>query len=350
MRDECQSDCTSHERNHDRNLLLRNAKIYYSKYALALVALIFSIFLAIIGKLYLINPDKLCQDSSFLSCYLLKLSGECQLSPGWMTFNCPNTCGFCELQDPELRCEISKFPQNIATEHISLNNILMQVPQKFPETRFLSKDPFVLELSSFLNDSEIAEFLKFSSSKLVTSTNVGGMDEMGRDKSLLDASSRTSSTYWCQADCDENPVIQNVFKRIELLLDIPKSYYEHLQILRYQQGQYYRKHHDFIFRNSKFIDRSGPRILTVLFYLNTLEANEGGETYFPHLNVSISPRKGNVVLWPNVQSDDNFQVDIRTLHEAKPLGDNLNSVKWAATVWIHAYEYREPNRWGCTGG
>ena len=39
-------------------------------------------------------------------------------------------------------------------------------------------------------------------------------------------------------------------------------------------------------------------------------------------------------------------IDMRTLHEAKPV---IKGKKLAANSWIHLYNYRIPNLWGCTG-
>lgn len=68
---------------------------------------------------------------------------------------------------------------------------------------------------------------------------------------------------------------------------IPANHYEPFQILQYQEGQFYRRHHDSPDANGE--NPAGHRILTFFFYLNDVE--EGGETMFTDLNVSISPKK-----------------------------------------------------------
>ena len=41
---------------------------------------------------------------------------------------------------------------------------------------------------------------------------------------------------------------------------------------------------------------------TFFLYLSAVE--DGGETRFTRLNISVTPRKGSAVVWPSVMSDD----------------------------------------------
>jgi prolyl 4-hydroxylase len=88
----------------------------------------------------------------------------------------------------------------------------------------------------------------------------------------------------------------------------------------------------------------GPRILTFYLYLSDVE--EGGETAFPSLGIKVKPKKGKAVLWPSTLNDNLEEMDRRTMHEAMPV---IKGVKYGANAWIHLYNYRVPNLWGCTG-
>lgn len=56
---------------------------------------------------------------------------------------------------------------------------------------------------------------------------------------------RTSTTSWCNVpSCLADPTFQKVRARISELVGVPWINSEHLQLLRYQEGQYYRDHHD----------------------------------------------------------------------------------------------------------
>lgn len=73
----------------------------------------------------------------------------------------------------------------------------------------------------------------------------------------------------------------------------------------------------------------------------------GGETKFNKLNdLKVKPRKGRALVWPSVLDDDPNYFDSRMYHEAMPV---IKGKKYAANHWIHQYDFRKPNEWGCTG-
>jgi prolyl 4-hydroxylase len=113
-------------------------------------------------------------------------------------------------------------------------------------------------------------------------------------------------------------------------------------LLNYAKGELYREHNDY-HRNHR-AKQTGVRILTVFVYLNTVEA--GGGTNFPNFhNLTVTPQKGKVVIWPSVLDEDPNSQDSRTNHQALPVEKGL---KYGANVWIHQREYRESFHLGCT--
>ncbi|ETO25077.1 hypothetical protein RFI_12067 [Reticulomyxa filosa] len=191
-----------------------------------------------------------------------------------------------------------------------------------------------------------------------------------------------SSQSWCEKDCDKDDATDKILSQMEEIVRIPRENFEQLQVLQYEVGQYYNTHHDFIdglyvvhgsllffvlfvdftlFSSNddgcqsnmmKQINTNevqwdmicGPRILTFFIYLNDVE--EGGETAFPHLSLSVKPKKGKAILWPNVPSHDYFVRDDDTHHAAQPV---LKGVKYGTNAWIHLYEFRDAWERGCTG-
>jgi prolyl 4-hydroxylase len=87
-------------------------------------------------------------------------------------------------------------------------------------------------------------------------------------------------------------------------------------------------HHDFIPRELELVQ--GPRILTVLLYLNTVE--EGGETDFPTLGVRVRPKVGRCLIFPNVLNENPEQIDPRTIHQALRV---KTGIKYGANAWFH---------------
>jgi prolyl 4-hydroxylase len=102
-----------------------------------------------------------------------------------------------------------------------------------------------------------------------------------------------------------------------------------------------QEHHDWIDYQA---DRAeGARILTVFFYLNTVEA--GGGTRFPRLDLTVQPVKGRVLIWPSTLNEDPDAKDVRTNHEALPVE---KGIKYGANAWIHQRDYKTPSEKNCT--
>lgn len=124
---------------------------------------------------------------------------------------------------------------------------------------------------------------------------------------------------------------------------IPQNNYESFQILKYDEGQFYRTHHDS--SGGKKTTSAGHRILTFFLYLNDEEL-EGGETRFTSLDISVKPKKKRALIWPSVMNEDPDQSDNRMYHEAMTV---IKGTKYAANHWIHMYDFRNANKWGCNG-
>jgi hypothetical protein len=61
------------------------------------------------------------------------------------------------------------------------------------------------------------------------------------------------------------------------------------------------------------------------------------------------------VLWPNVDLKNFEHQNAKTMHAALaikedcPIEDSENCVKWAANVWIHAFDFKGAHGKGLTG-
>lgn len=112
---------------------------------------------------------------------------------------------------------------------------------------------------------------------------------------------------------------------------------EPLQLLRYQNGQEYRPHRDYL--PSSMITPleqggAGQRESTVIVYLN--DVKNGGETEFIELDKKIVPKTGRVIAFKNLHADGS--PDTRTLHAGLPV---KYGTKWIATLWIHQGRFRK---------
>lgn len=111
---------------------------------------------------------------------------------------------------------------------------------------------------------------------------------------------------------------------------------EALILLRYQPGQEYRPHRDYLSAASLARDRpeAGQRMATLCCYLADVEA--GGGTAFPEAGLVIEARAGRAVAFGNL--DQAGRPDPRSLHAGLPVE---RGEKWLATLWLRQRRYRD---------
>ncbi len=101
-------------------------------------------------------------------------------------------------------------------------------------------------------------------------------------------------------------------------------------VLHYTAGQQYRPHFDFLDPRLPFyaeeVAARGQRVLTFLMYLN--DSYDGGETEFPALDWRLKGRKGDALVFWNVERDG--AIDAKTLHAGLPLraGEKFLFSQW----------------------
>jgi len=130
---------------------------------------------------------------------------------------------------------------------------------------------------------------------------------------------------------DMDLVTEAVSSRVCALAGLPATHAEALQILHYRVGEYFGPHVDFwnpaFEGHADTLRNVGQRVVTVLVYLN--DDFEGGETEFVLLGLSHRGRKGDALMFRNV--DAQGQPAPRTLHAGRP---PTAGEKWLLSVWI----------------
>lgn len=182
------------------------------------------------------------------------------------------------------------------------------------------EEPLVVVLGNVLSDEECNELINLSTDKMKRS-KIGTT----REENEL----RTSSSMFIEES--ENELVARVETRISTIMNIPIAHGEGLQILRYTPGQQYKAHHDFFSSTNKVVNNN--RISTLVMYLNDVE--EGGETFFPQLNFSVSPKKGMAVYFEYFYNDQTLNE--LTLHGGAPV---ITGEKWVATQWMRKQKVR----------
>lgn len=190
-------------------------------------------------------------------------------------------------------------------------------PSVLGRTERLAEAPMVARYTGFLSESECKHIALTAADLLSPSTVVDPAS--GRQ---IQNPIRTSYEAVI-GPTREDLVIRAINLRIAALSGTSVEQGESLTILRYTPGQQYRLHLDTI-QGAK-----NQRILTVLLYLN--QGFEGGETVFPNLNLSITPKVGDAILFANV--DSTGMPEQSSCHAGLPV---KRGHKWLATRWIRA--------------
>jgi len=272
------------------------------------------------------RAERACSDLESNCKYWASL-GECDNNPGFMHARCSMSCGTCDRMG---------FDCNIIGEDALIDGGITSIMQRMLAMdhlgpKVLSSDPWVLLLETFVNADEVAEIIRVGGHNFTRSLAGYGDGQV---------QSRTSSTSWCNVpQCENDDVMLRLKEQITDALSCPMKNTEHLQMLRYEPGQFYKTHHD---QNSPYDSAAGPRIFTFFLYLS--EVAEGGETYFPQLGLTVTPKPGSAIVWASVKDDDIYRDDPRTEHEAKSVVDGT---KYAANFWTHLRDFQSPHAAGC---
>ena len=184
--------------------------------------------------------------------------------------------------------------------------------------------PVIAVFDNVLSDEECDELIRLARNSIAPSTVV----ENRTGKSRMSRVRTSSGTFLRH---DTSSVTERINRRIAELMQMPMENGEDLQILHYGAGQEYRPHHDYFDPSDagtpRLLARGGQRVSTLVMYLN--DVARGGETAFPDLGLSVSPRKGSAVYFE--YCNDLGQLDQKTLHGGAPV---LEGEKWAATKWM----------------
>lgn len=294
-------------------------------------------------------------------CTLWAAQGECDKNERFMKSTCAPACMSCEyLGDTSDDCpglpqssgplwkkpgDLNTFFENIvggSDEYYNQfkSSVLSRPLQKSDGSiapGIENDGPWLVLLENFVTDEE--------ADRLVQIANEQGLQRSMKavhvgEQSVIEG--RTSSNTWCQDTCMTDPMVAKVLQRIANTTKSTINHSEHLQLLRYEEGQFYAGHSDFIPYQLDL--PCGARVMTIFLYLNDVE--EGGGTRFPELDITQNPKKGSALLWPNVKNEDPLENDNRTFHEALPV---IKGVKYGANSWIHSEDFQTPWKMKCLG-
>jgi prolyl 4-hydroxylase len=111
-----------------------------------------------------------------------------------------------------------------------------------------SLPPWVVTFDNFLTDEECEGMIQLGFKyEYKRSEDVGAIKFDGTHDGVK-SERRTSENAWCSehGGCRNEDLPKRIHERIANVLDIPAANSEDFQLLKYEKGQFYRTHHDFI--------------------------------------------------------------------------------------------------------
>jgi len=142
---------------------------------------------------------------------------------------------------------------------------------------------------------------------------------------------RGRTSYTADLPFTNDPILAQVRIKASELLKLPVTHFEFFQCVSYENGQEYQNHFDTFDPNTEAgqacLKDGGQRKHTILVYLN--DEFEGGQTYFPKLDMLFDPKKGDAVLFDNI--DGNTNVVDASWHAGLPVAKGR---KFALNIWV----------------
>lgn len=210
----------------------------------------------------------------------------------YMRDNCAPACQTCHLLDSQLRCPkeeseciikpggLNALFEKIVDdptgsgEYQKYNPIVYSRPMLkadgTPAPGVEKDGPWIVVLQNFITDKEADALIAAGHKKgYERSSDVGVENPDGTHEEEV-SDGRTSTNSWCDEElCENDEIIGPVVQRIAAVTNTKVENHEHLQLLRYEPGQHYEQHHDYIEYQQEL--PCGVRMLTLFLYLNDVE-------------------------------------------------------------------------------
>jgi prolyl 4-hydroxylase len=188
---------------------------------------------------------------------------------------------------------------------------------------FLPKYSRPRVIKSFLSEAECDSIMEMSLNRLTPSGLAGSNEFDNRIR-------QSDTTFLRKSD------LSDVYERTCKITNSSVDTAEDLQVVRYKPNGFYKPHYDACcFGSCSADNENGKRLLTnsqrtktLLVYLN--DDFEGGDTIFPNLNEKYKLKKGDALMFNN----------LNWFGYCTPLalhgGDTVQSgEKWICNIWLH---------------
>ena len=192
----------------------------------------------------------------------------------------------------------------------------------------LSEDLGVWNVSNFLTEEEVEEFLTYAAER-------AGRFERGKIFDKETGLPVFTDTRTCTSMELPTGTFGKVLQRMASVYGLTLFNCELGAIIHYTEGQKFNPHVDYLFPSQleDWKHNGGNRIATGILYLNTLKEGTGGRTMFEKLGVGALPVRGSASFFYN--TDETGEGNPLSRHAGEPLIGETTE-KWIVNVFIHA--------------
>lgn len=344
---------------------------------------------------FLEKDRSLCYNSVELCSYYAS-KGMCRSHLVFMINTCPLACMLCHVNDQFHKCAGKRSSHSIPSviagggsdsqkqqtkngSGTTIDSLFQNIRRKGaasgaevegrppqPQTHFVvskddaenpDDDAWVVMFNNFLTDEETEALVALGNEIGWSESTLNEYDSRAGVPGVK-IPHRSSKSVHCsggndtdgEKKCATNNVHTQVVERISKLMDIPLSYFEPMELVRYGIGDSYSVHHDYQLHD--MWKPSGPRVFSIFLTLSNINdeggddgGGGGGQIGFSGLDWTlVGPKRGQMLLWPNVLNDDPTRVDSKMVHEALPVS---SGEKFGAHLWIHLYDWNDAQERGC---
>jgi prolyl 4-hydroxylase len=180
-------------------------------------------------------------------------------NPKYMKKDCAPACKSCDYLSIEVRCPLDPDAPN-AWSAGDLNAMFVRLSSEpylsMYEAKVLSSPdttggPWVITMENVVTAEEAEHLIELGSIEgYERSGDVGKLKPDGTFDAHIN-SGRTSTNAWCEHECYKNETALAVMARLSNITGIIETNSEFLQLLRYEEGQHYQVHHDYIAHDMK---------------------------------------------------------------------------------------------------
>lgn len=287
---------------------------------------------------YPLKERLLCKNDK-VECGYWAGHGECEANLNFMMKTCPLTCQFCDKKMRYETCSSQKISKpavpagGIESTYKHLQSLNAELVS---ETEVKDReDPWVLKIENFLSADEadalvaIAKGLNWQASSPVASASL-------KETSFVRRLSLSASGK----DCNDEACAK-LHAKLSELVKVESKYMEPLEFQHYAKTQSFGMHHDFNLHDLWL--PVGPRILSMFLCLS--DVPEGGAVGFPDLDwLLVPPKKGQLLIWPNVLTGDMRKRHPDMASESLPV---LEGEKYGVHISVRLYDYERAEKIGC---